>query len=60
MTLYFQSGKNRLMIDTDKKVYSTNYYWLGGWREYIKVSDTARREILAQAVSDGYSEATEC
>jgi hypothetical protein len=55
MKLYFQStGRKRLFIDTDKKTYSNNYYLLGGWREYIKISDAGIREITAQAINDGY------
>ena len=57
MRLYFKSGKNhRLMIDTDAKIYSTDYFYLGGWREYLAISDAARREIIAQAVADGYTQ----
>ena len=56
MKLYFQSGKNkRLAIDTENKTYCTNYWFLGGWKEYIKVSDTGYRELLAQCINDGYT-----
>ena len=56
MKLYFQSGRKRIAIDTEAKTYSTNYYFLGGWKEYIKVNDLGYREILSQCVREGYVE----
>lgn len=57
MKLYFKSGKtHRLMIDTDTKTFCTDYCYLGGWREYLPISDAARREIIAQAVAEGYKQ----
>lgn len=57
MKLYFQSGKSkRLAIDTENKTYSTNYFYLGGWKEYIKVSDTDYRELVAECINNDYTE----
>lgn len=39
MRLYFQAGKNkRVAIDTDRKTWNNNYFYLGGHRTYIKIS----------------------
>jgi hypothetical protein len=55
MILYFQSGKKRLALDTERKAYTTDYCWLGGWKSYIRVNDIGIREITAQCVRDGYT-----
>lgn len=48
MTLYFQAGKQRLAINTVKRTYNTNYFYLGGYKQYIKVSATDLRRIKAE------------
>lgn len=54
MKLYFQTGKKRIAIDTEQKAYTTNYFFLGGWKEYIKINEAAYREIMNQCIQDGY------
>jgi hypothetical protein len=54
MRLYFQCGKKRIAIDTEQKAYSTNYFFLGGWKEYIKINEAAYREIMNQCIQNGY------
>lgn len=56
MKFYFQSGKKRLAINTETKSYSTNYFFLGGWKEYVKVSALDYRELLAQCIRESYVE----
>lgn len=48
MILYFQAGKQRLAINTEKRTYNTNYFYLGGFKEYIKVSATDLKRIKAE------------
>lgn len=55
MKLYFQSGKKRIAIDTEQHAYSTNYFFLGGWKEYIKVNQAGYRELLSQCINEGYA-----
>lgn len=54
MRLYFQCGRKRIAIDTEQKAYSTNYFFLGGWKEYIKINEAAYREIMNQCIQNGY------
>ena len=37
MKLFFQCGNNRLAIDTERKCYCIDYYYLGGWKTYITI-----------------------
>jgi hypothetical protein len=39
MRLYFSTGKKRLAFDTERKTWNDNYFYLGGYREYIKVNN---------------------
>lgn len=49
MRLYFQAGKNkRLAIDTEKKTWNNHYCYLGGHRQYIKISAHDYNEILQE------------
>lgn len=48
MILYFKAGKKRLAINTEKETYNTNYFYLGGYREYIKISPTDYNKILEE------------
>lgn len=48
MKLYFQAGKQRLAIDTENRTYNTDYFYLGGFKEYIKVSAIDLRRIKAE------------
>ncbi len=50
MRLYFQAGKNtRMAIDTNKRTWNNNFFYLGAFKEYIHVSRAdflkIRREI---------------
>jgi hypothetical protein len=45
MVLYFKTGKNRLAFDTDKKIYCDNYFLLGGYKKYIKISSSDYNEL---------------
>lgn len=54
MILYFQAGKTRLAINTDDKTYSNDYWYLGGFRDYIKTSAFSLKEIHNKAVNDCY------
>jgi hypothetical protein len=56
MILFFQGGRERIAFNTDTQVYQQGFYELGGWKEYIKVSATNIREIIATCVNDGYKE----
>ena len=55
MRLYFQAGKKRLAIDTDRHTWSNNYWYLGGHRRYIKISAKDYGEILDEINSSSYS-----
>lgn len=48
MRLYFQAGKKRLAIDTNRKTWNNNYFYLGGYKDYIKVTLTDLRKIQAE------------
>lgn len=56
MKLYFTTGKKRLALDTETKTYSVDYFYLGGWKDYIKISSLDRYNILAALMTDGYTE----
>lgn len=56
MKLYFSAGKNkRLAIDTTKKTYNTNYFYLGGHRHYIKICVADYNELLKEIDFNGYN-----
>lgn len=49
MRLYFSAGKNkRLAIDTARKTWNNNYFYLGGHRHYIKISAADYNELLQE------------
>lgn len=54
MRLYFQAGKKRLAIDTDRKVWNNNYFYLGAHRHYIKVSAADYKELLLEIDFNGF------
>lgn len=54
MRLYFSDGKHRLAIDTDRKVYNDNYFYLGGYKDYIKVKYSDIRNILTEMNFNGW------
>lgn len=55
MKLYFQAGKNhRLAIDTKVKVYSTNYWALGSYKHYMKVSMRELNDLMKELQSENY------
>lgn len=55
MKLYFQAGKNhRLAIDTKVKVYSTNYWVLGGHKHYMKVTMRELNDLMQKIQSENY------
>lgn len=55
MRLYFQSGKSkRLAIDTEKRIWNNNYWYLGSHRHYIKISVADYNELLQEIDFNGY------
>ena len=49
MKLYFSAGKNkRLAIDTERRIWNNNYFYLGGFRQYIKISASDYTWILQE------------
>lgn len=55
MKLYFQAGtRKRLAIDTDRKTWNNNYFYLGGHRKYIKISTADYTDILREIDFCGY------
>lgn len=49
MRLYFQAGRtHRLAIDTDKKTWNDNFCYLGGHKQYIKISVSDYIELLKE------------
>jgi len=55
MKLYFQSGKNkRIAIDTKDKVFTTDYWFLGGYKHYIKVTAEEYKDLIKQCMEDHY------
>lgn len=56
MKLYFQSGSKRLAIDTESKTYCTNYFYLGGFRVYVKIDRNGLKSLVSDCVADGYTE----
>lgn len=56
MKLYFSTSKKRLAFDTDTKTYSTDYFYLGGWKSYIKISTMDFCNLKAELIREGYKE----
>lgn len=55
MKLYFTAGKNkRLAIDTTRKTWNNNYFYLGGHRHYIKISAADYSDLLREIDFNGY------
>ena len=55
MKLYFQAGKNhRLAINTERKTWNTNYFYLGSHRSYIKISTADYKELLKEIDFNGW------
>lgn len=54
MKLYFQAGKHRLAIDTNKKTYNTNYYYLGAFHSYIEIKYKDYKLILSELDFNAY------
>lgn len=55
MKLYFSAGKNkRLAIDTDRRIWNNNYFYLGGHRDYIKISAADYKKLLQEINFNGY------
>lgn len=49
MRLYFSAGKNkRLAIDTVKQTWNNNYFYLGGFKDYIKISSSDYTKIIRE------------
>lgn len=48
MRLFFQSGKKRLAIDTRRQTWNNNYFYLGGFRQYIKISAADYNNLLRE------------
>lgn len=48
MRLYFQSGKHRLAIDTERKIWNNDYFYLGGYRNYINVKYSDMKDLLEE------------
>ena len=49
MRLYFTAGKNkRLAIDTSRRIWNNDYYYLGPHRHYIAVSVADYNELLKE------------
>lgn len=55
MILYFKSNKKRLAINTENKTYNTNYFYLGGYREYIKLSPADYTKIIEEIQFNNYT-----
>ncbi len=55
MKLYFSTGKKRLAIDTENKCFCIDYWLLGGWKSYIKISARDYDELLKDVISSGYA-----
>jgi len=55
MKLYFQAGKDkRIAIDTKDKVFTTDYWFLGGYKHYIKVTAEEYKDLIKQCMEDHY------
>lgn len=55
MRLYFAAGKTRrLAIDTNRKTWNNHYSYLGGFREYIKISIKDYNNLLREIDFNGY------
>ena len=56
MKLYFQAGRNkRVAIDTEKKTWTTDFYWLGPWHHYISISAADYKKLLQEIDFNGYN-----
>ena len=55
MILYFKSNKKRLAINTDTKTYNTNYFYLGGYRDYIKLSQADYTKVIEEIEFNNYT-----
>lgn len=56
MRLYFTAGKNkRLAIDTNKQTWNNNYFYLGGFKQYIKISVSDYNRILREIDFNAWS-----
>lgn len=55
MKLYFQAGQKRLAIDTTRKTYNINYFYLGAFHTYVKTDQKGLKAIMAELDFDGYS-----
>jgi len=54
MKLYFQAGKKRLAINTEKRTWNNNYYYLGPWHTYIKTDAAGLRDIARELDFNSY------
>lgn len=54
MRLYFQAGKKRLAIDTRRKTWNNNFFYLGGYHHYIKISAADYTELLREIDFNAY------
>lgn len=55
MKLYFKSGtKKRLAFDTVWKTWNNNFCYLGGWKNYIKISLQDYKNLLERLEADGF------
>lgn len=55
MKLYFKSGtKKRLVFDTVRKTWNDNFCYLGGWKNYIKISLQDYKNLLERLEADGF------
>lgn len=54
MRLYFQAGKKRLAIDTRRRTWNNDYFYLGGFRHYIKISAGDYAELLKEIDFNAY------
>lgn len=55
MRFYFQAGKNkRLAINTETNEYCNNYFYLGAYHEYIKISVADYNALWERYVENYY------
>lgn len=55
MKLYFSTGKKRLGIDTENKCFCTDYWFLGGWKTYVKISLADYNELVNECILNNYT-----
>ena len=55
MRLYFSTGKKRIGIDTKKETYNNNYFYLGGFKDYIKISNADYTKLEKELNFNCYS-----